>query len=63
MKNCKLMLKDGKGNWATVTIPGAPGNGVIFGIDGVLLPKLAVSLCFRFKLFLRHPFNKKLRTI
>src|SRR5450432_4325456 len=40
MKNDKIMLKDEKGNMATVTIPNVyQSNGVIFVIDRVLMPK------------------------
>jgi uncharacterized surface protein with fasciclin (FAS1) repeats len=40
MKGSKLMLKDEKGNMATVTIKNVyQSNGVIFVIDRVLMPK------------------------
>jgi uncharacterized surface protein with fasciclin (FAS1) repeats len=40
MKDGKIMLKDEKGNMATVTIPNVyQSNGVIFVIDRVLMPK------------------------
>jgi len=40
MKDGKIMLKDEKGNMATVTIPDVyQSNGVIFVIDRVLMPK------------------------
>jgi len=40
MKNDKIILKDEKGNMATVTIPNVyQSNGVIFVIDHVLMPK------------------------
>lgn len=40
MKGGKIMLKDEKGNIATVTIPNVyQSNGVIFVIDKVLMPK------------------------
>jgi uncharacterized surface protein with fasciclin (FAS1) repeats len=40
MKNDKIMLKDEKGNLATVTISNVyQSNGVIFVIDRVLMPK------------------------
>jgi uncharacterized surface protein with fasciclin (FAS1) repeats len=40
MMNGKIMLKDEKGNKATVTIPNVyQSNGVIFVIDRVLMPK------------------------
>jgi uncharacterized surface protein with fasciclin (FAS1) repeats len=39
MKNDKIMLKDEKGNLATVTISNVyQSNGVIFVIDRVLMP-------------------------
>jgi uncharacterized surface protein with fasciclin (FAS1) repeats len=40
VKNGKIVLKDEKGNLATVTIPNVyQSNGVIFVIDHVLMPK------------------------
>ena len=40
VKNGKILLKDEKGNQATVTIKDVyQSNGVIFVIDRVLMPK------------------------